>query len=173
MRLLIFISLVLLPICSLFSQSVQPFQIYLGVGPANVGVEPAFNITRHITLGGRYEKALYFFGAKDYHEAGLGHLTSIGGFMQVYLQEGKKRWFVGAGIAKYKLHFYDGAHDKIGFYPRIGYEKRKFYFSLDYNIVGHVDHSSAPPSWEIAGYPKNHYISLRFGIKLGGRYFDF
>lgn len=103
--------------------------------------------------------------------------------MKYYLNRGKPRVFVGAGLGFYYvpgIHIRssfdilsllagdmggDGitaAETKFGFYPRVGLEFERFVFSLDYNFI-----PSSPviePGYE--GSTKNSCFGLHIGVNL-------
>lgn len=109
-------------------------------------------------------------GYADGEVAGIGSYTLNGIY---YLSNNSFRPYVGAGLGLYSLAAVSvdnnaglgaAAENKIGFYPRIGFDFGHFNVNLDYNIIGNTTFEGNNLE------TKNSYLSVRIGgFFFGGK----
>lgn len=176
-------------ILSAHAQEFKKFKVGVGLGYAMAGgegakggvlfaIEPAYRITDAIQVGLRWETAALVRGFSEPipDEVSLD-IAAIGSFSlngQYYFSNGSFRPFVGAGIGLYSLAAvkYDdtdadnfeiaASQNKVGFYPRVGFDAGHFSMSLDYNLI------PATKAEEAGGDFKNSYLGIRIGAFFGG-----
>lgn len=182
----ILLSVLLAASVTLSAQDFRKFKVGLNLGyarPSGEGakggvlftLEPALNLSNHISIGLRIEGAVVASGVGDDLNAdletkGLKSYTLNG---QYYFSSEKVRPFVGVGLGLYslasttfqvdgdsQLEFGVSAENKFGFYPRIGFDAGHFTMSADYNLI---------PATEIGDLElKNSYLGIRIGLFIGG-----
>jgi opacity protein-like surface antigen len=170
---------------SVYAQDYKKFRVGVGLGyalasgeGAKGGIlitgEPGYRISDQILVGLRIEAAVIGRGSVDANNsnvdidvAALGSYAATG---QYYFSNNNFRPFVGAGVGIYSLAAVSidansgggtqqdiaAAANKIGFFPRVGFDLNHFTLSLDYNIIGETDNI------------KNSYIGIRLGGFFGG-----
>jgi outer membrane protein W len=134
-------------------------------------LEPGYRVTDQILANLRIEGAVIARGSATETEisldiAALGSYTLNG---QYYFNNNNFRPYVGVGFGMFSLAAASvdvsagggsqevvASANKIGFYPRVGFDAGHFTVNLDYNIVP-----------ETAGI-KNSYLGIRIGGFFGG-----
>ena len=165
------------------AQEYKAFRVGLGLGYANASgkgakggvlwtLEPGYRVNDQILANLRIEGAVIARGSATETEASLD-VAALGSYTlngQYYFNNNNFRPFVGVGFGMYSLAAASmdvnsgggvnqqvvAAANKIGFYPRVGFDAGHFTLNLDYNIVP-----------ETAGI-KNSYLGIRLGGFIGG-----
>lgn len=164
------------------AQEYKPFRVGLGLGYANASgkgakggilwtLEPGYRVNDQILANLRIEGAVIARGSATETEASLD-VAALGSYTlngQYYFNNNNFRPFVGVGFGMYSLAAASmdvnsgggvnqqvAAANKIGFYPRVGFDAGHFTLNLDYNIV--------PNTGDI----KNSYLGIRLGGFIGG-----
>jgi outer membrane protein W len=174
--------LIVLTAATAVAQEYKAFRVGVGLGYANASgkgakggvlwaLEPGYRVTDQILANLRIEGAVIARGSATETEisldiAALGSYTLNG---QYYFNNNNFRPYVGVGFGMFSLAAASvdvsagggsqevvAAANKIGFYPRIGFDAGHFTVNLDYNIVP-----------ETAGI-KNSYLGIRIGGFFGG-----
>lgn len=165
------------------AQEYNQFRVGLGLGYASATgkgakggalfyLEPGYRVSDQILVNLRAEWAVIGRGyveesSASVDVAALGSYTLNG---QYYFNNNNFRPFVGVGFGSFSLGAVSvsasagggsssnvvAAANKIGFYPRVGFDAGHFTMSIDYNIVP-----------ETEGI-KNSYIGVRLGGFFGG-----
>ncbi len=166
------------------AQEYKSFRVGTGLGYAMASgkgakggvlfyLEPGYRVNDQILANLRMEGAVVGRGyvnestsTASVSVAALGSYTLNG---QYYFNNNNFRPFAGLGFGLYSLAAASvtagttggsstavAAANKIGFYPRVGFDAGHFTLSLDYNLVP-----------ETSGI-KNSYIGIRFGGFFGG-----
>lgn len=164
------------------AQEYKAFRVGLGLGYANASgkgakggvlwaLEPGYRVNDQILANLRIEGAVIGRGYADETTASID-VAALGSYTlngQYYFNNNKFRPFAGVGFGMYSLAAVSmtagtnggstqavAAANKIGFYPRLGFDAGHFTLNLDYNIVP-----------ETAGI-KNSYLGIRLGGFIGG-----
>ena len=168
------------------AQEFKPVKVGLGLGyaaPADGGggiavyLEPGYRISDQILVGLRIESAVMAkaVGNQEASAKAVGSYSLTG---QYYFNNNDFRPFVGLGVGYFALAAVEvtgstgsaTAGNKIGFFPRVGFDFGHFNFIFDYNIVG------ATKEVEVSGTTvdlgsdeiKNSYMSIKLGVSIGG-----
>lgn len=135
-------------------------------------IEPGFSITDQVLVNLRFEGAMLVRGTEkssaleiDYAVIGSSTLN-----VQYFFSLETLRPFVGAGFGIYYFPATEfdylgltektSTENKIGFYPRAGFDVGHFTICVDYNIIS--------PSKVADSEFKNNYVGIRIGFHLGG-----
>ncbi|HEX8040612.1 MAG TPA: outer membrane beta-barrel protein [Chryseosolibacter sp.] len=164
------------------AQEYKAFRVGIGLGYANASgkgakggvlwsLEPGYRVNDQILANLRIEGAVIGRGYADETSASVD-VAALGSYTlngQYYFNNNSFRPFVGVGFGMYSLAAVSmtagtsggssqavAAANKIGFYPRVGFDAGHFTLNLDYNIVP-----------ETAGI-KNSYLGIRIGGFFGG-----
>jgi outer membrane protein W len=164
------------------AQEYKAFRVGLGLGYANASgkgakggvlwtLEPGYRVNDQILANLRIEGAVIGRGYADETSASVD-VAALGSYTlngQYYFNNNSLRPFVGVGFGMYSLAAVSvtasqsggsagavAAANKIGFYPRVGFDAGHFTLNLDYNIVP-----------ETNGI-KNSYLGIRIGGFFGG-----
>lgn len=164
------------------AQEYKAFRVGLGLGYANASgkgakggvlwtLEPGYRVNDQILANLRIEGAVIGRGYADETSASID-VAALGSYTingQYYFNNNSLRPFVGVGLGMYSLAAVSvsanqtggsseavAAANKIGFYPRVGFDAGHFTLNLDYNIVP-----------ETSGI-KNSYLGIRIGGFFGG-----
>lgn len=182
-RILTVLLLVVLTAGASIAQEYKPFRVGLGLGYANASgkgakggllwtLEPGYRVNDQILANLRIEGAVIARGSATETEASLD-VAALGSYTvngQYYFNNNNFRPFVGVGLGMYSLAAASvdvnvggsanqevvAAANKIGFYPRVGFDAGHFTLNIDYNIVP-----------ETSGI-KNSYLGIRVGGFIGG-----
>jgi hypothetical protein len=147
-------------------------------------MEPGYRINDAIIVNLRMEFAAMARGIEGADDGDFD-VTTSGSYTlnaQYYLKPDGFRPFVGAGFGTYACKGAKVSGDggsisasdanKIGFYPRIGFDAGHFQLSLDYNIVGATKDEV---TFDFDGVEitekteqKNSYFGIRLGVTIGG-----
>lgn len=129
--------------------------------------EPRFNVKDNISIGLRYDIAIFGTDIED-ESADLGATASFALMGDYYFKSTtNKRAFAGVGIGSFaggtfKVDLPDGTSQEtdggssLGIIPRVGYELGLLRLQLEYNYTFKEE------------VPK--YLALKFGLNIGGRY---
>lgn len=181
-RILTVAMLVLLTAAGSMAQEYKAFRVGIGLGYANASgkgakggvlwaLEPGYRVNDQILANLRIEGAVIGRGYADETSASVD-VAALGSYTlngQYYFNNNNFRPFVGVGFGMFSLAAVSvsastgggsteavAAANKIGFYPRVGFDAGHFTLNLDYNIVP-----------ETAGI-KNSYLGIRLGGFIGG-----
>ncbi len=122
-------------------------------------------------------------GVQGSEESASGEIAGVGSFAlsgQYYLSSGGFRPLVGLGVGLYSLASVGmstdmngngdaavAAGNKIGFFPRIGFDAGHFNMALEYNFIPATTGMTASGN-EVT--VKNSYLGIKIGASiLGGR----
>jgi hypothetical protein len=174
--------LVIVTAAGAIAQEYKAFRVGLGLGYAMASgkgakggalfyLEPGYRVNDQILANLRIEGAVVGRGFADENSAEI-EVAALASYTlngQYYFNNNNFRPFVGAGFGMFSLASASvsassgggssesvAAANKIGFYPRIGFDAGHFTLALDYNLVP-----------ETNGI-KNSYIGIRFGGFFGG-----
>lgn len=179
------------------AQQLKKFRVGLGGGyalPSGDGakggilffLEPGYRVNDNILVNLRMEFAAMARGFEgssgdaDFEVSTSGSYTLNG---QYYLSSNSFRPFVGVGFGTYackgaSASVSDGSSsvtvsgsdaNKIGFYPRVGFDAGHFQMSIDYNFIGATKESFDIGSGQkLEIEQKNSYIGIRLGVTIGG-----
>lgn len=164
------------------AQEFKAFRVGTGLGYAMASgkgakggvlwaLEPGYRINDQILANFRIEGAVIGRGYADETSASID-VAALGSYSlngQYYFNNNSFRPFVGVGVGMFSLAAVSvtagtgggssqavAASNKIGFYPRLGFDAGHFTLNLDYNLVPETDGI------------KNSYIGIRFGGFFGG-----
>lgn len=164
------------------AQEYKAFRVGIGLGYANASgkgakggvlwaLEPGYRVNDQILANLRIEGAVIGRGYADETSASVD-VAALGSYTlngQYYFNNNNFRPFVGVGFGMYSLAAVSvtagttggsteavAAANKIGFYPRVGFDAGHFTLNLDYNLVP-----------ETNGI-KNSYLGIRLGGFIGG-----
>jgi hypothetical protein len=163
------------------AQEFKKFKVGLGAGYAAASgkgaeggvvgtLEPAYRISDIIQVGLRWEGAAIVRGTSMdlgiYPEIAVIESWTLNG--QYYFSNKSFRPFVGAGFGLFSLAAVKiddipevaAAENRVGFYPRVGFDAGHFTLSLDYNLI--------PATKVDGGEFKNSYVGFRIGGFFGG-----
>ena len=179
------------------AQEFKPFKIGIGAGyamPSGEGagggvllyLEPMYRLSDEIAIGLRLESAAVLkanispdgtYG--DMSVAGIGSYTLSG---QYYFSNGGFRPLAGLGLGLYSVTTLAGdsngnvsndvtKENKIGFYPRVGFDAGHFNLLLEYNLLPASEIASTDMNGKASTMTvKNSYIGIKLGASiLGGR----
>jgi outer membrane protein W len=174
--------LIVLTAATAVAQEYKAFRVGIGLGYANASgkgakggvlwaLEPGYRVNDQILANLRIEGAVIGRGYVDETSASVD-VAALGSYTlngQYYFNNNNFRPFVGVGFGMFSLAAVSvsagtgggsssavAAANKIGFYPRVGFDAGHFTVNLDYNIVP-----------ETAGI-KNSYLGIRIGGFFGG-----
>lgn len=175
--------LVALTAAGAVAQEYKAFRVGVGLGYANASgkgakggllwaLEPGYRVNDQILANLRIEGAIVARGSATETEASLD-VAALGSYTlngQYYFNNNNLRPFVGVGLGMYSLAAASmevnsggtvsqqvvASANKIGFYPRVGFDAGHFTLCLDYNIVPETDGI------------KNSYLGIRIGGFFGG-----
>jgi hypothetical protein len=175
------------------AQEFKPFKVGLGVGyamPAGEGsgggvllyLEPMYRLSDEFAVGLRMESALVAKASFDPNTGEMGDMkiSGLGSYTlsgQYYFSNGGFRPFVGAGTGLYRIASVtvtdggsnpDGAlavSNKLGFYPRFGFDAGHFNMQLEYNLIGTT--SAGTYNGEEVKI-KNSYLGIKTGFSISG-----
>ena len=174
--------LVVLTAAAAVAQEYKAFRVGLGLGYANASgkgakggvlwtLEPGYRVNDQILANLRIEGAVIGRGYADETSASVD-VAALGSYTlngQYYFNNNNLRPFVGVGVGLYSLAAVSvtagtgggsseavAAANKVGFYPRVGFDAGHFTLNLDYNLVP-----------ETNGI-KNSYLGIRIGGFIGG-----
>ena len=181
-RILTVLLLIVVTAAGSIAQEYKAFRVGVGLGYANASgkgakggvlwaLEPGYRINDQILANLRIEGAVIGRGYADETSASID-VAALGSYSlngQYYFNNNNFRPFVGAGFGIYSLAAVSvtagtnggsseavAAANKIGFYPRVGFDAGHFTLNLDYNLVP-----------ETNGI-KNSYLGIRIGGFIGG-----
>jgi len=177
------LGLVALLSTSAIAQEFKPFRVGLGFGLVTpqqslpgylLYVEPTYKFPRY-SIGFRLETV----GRPDADIGILGSYTING---QYYFREGPTGFFGGLGFGVYTVNSAllgsctcedELKSTVMGFYPRIGYQRKRMTITIDFNIVQSAKqkgHSDVPSMSPVPTYYQatTSYIALKLGWYIGG-----
>ena len=174
--------LIVLTTAAAVAQEYKAFRVGIGLGYANASgkgakggvlwaLEPGYRVNDQILANLRIEGAVIGRGYADETSASVD-VAALGSYSlngQYYFNNNNFRPYVGAGFGLFSLASASvsagttggsstvvAAANKIGFYPRVGFDVGHFTLNIDYNIVP-----------ETEGI-KNSYLGIRIGGFFGG-----
>ncbi|MGC1241062.1 MAG: hypothetical protein WA874_05725 [Chryseosolibacter sp.] len=174
--------LILVTAAGSFAQEFKAFRVGTGLGYAMASgkgakggvlwaLEPGYRVNDQILANFRIEGAVIGRGYADETSASVD-VAALGSYSlngQYYFNNNNFRPFAGLGVGLFSLAAVSvdasagggsteavAAANKVGFYPRLGFDAGHFTLNLDWNIVP-----------ETNGI-KNSYIGIRFGGFFGG-----
>jgi len=178
MRTLFFIIYLSIASISAYAQEYRKIRVGVGFSPLNnshtipiLYTEPSYRFTDSWAIGLRLEVAGILSG-------GIG-TSSRGLSGQYYLSNSKVRPFVGLGIGRYNFIDYRSYSEnqpffeknKIGFYPRLGFDYGHLTINIEYNMMTPVKVTTVdltmiePPS---ISYTNGNYFAIKIGLSIGG-----
>lgn len=165
------------------AQEYKAFRVGVGLGYANASgkgakggvlwtLEPGYRVNDQILANLRIEGAVIARGSATETSASLD-VAALGSYTlngQYYFNNNNFRPYVGVGLGMYSLAAASmdvnvngttqqqvvASANKIGFYPRVGFDAGHFTLNIDYNIVPETDGI------------KNSYLGIRLGGFFGG-----
>jgi outer membrane protein X len=169
---------------STFSQQFKKFKVGVGLGytsvtsdvPPLLYLEPAYRINDTWAIGLRLESG----GFNSNSDNDL-ITNSFGLNGQYYFSSNKFRPFAGLGFSFYSPEPFIGVSfcdcsityekNKLGFYPRLGFDYGHLSFNMEYNIAGSSKITTTSMFTHIptvTGYVDNNYFSTKVGVLIGG-----
>ena len=118
-----------------------------------ITLEPAFNVDEKLSIGMRLELAAFGSGNIDNIDGGISY--TLNG--QYYLSDDHGfRPFMGVGFGIYN---FDTHEDKIGVYPRLGFDAGHFNMAVEYNFI---------EAYNKGNGSNDSYFGIRIGVFFGG-----
>jgi hypothetical protein len=189
--------IVVLAAVAAHAQDYKKFRVGLGLGHARPGgdgakagllffLEPGYRINDAMLVNLRMEFAAMARGIAGADGSADFDVTTSGSYtlnFQYFFMSETFRPFAGLGFGTYSCKgasasVSSGQSDvtigvadanKIGFYPRVGFDAGHFQLSIDYNIIGATKESFDLGSGQTIDLEqKNSYLGLRLGLTIGG-----
>ena len=177
--------LIFIIVCAFISipsqaQLYKPFKISVTLGSIRenkdggptYALEPSFRINDKYAIGLKLEGSVTMVKDSPIKLRGSKSINA-----QYYFSTGAMRPFAGIGAGMYNVSDLTGCYDqcqyeddKIGFYPRVGFDYKHLTIVADYNLMSPVKLTTQGDllSGPSVNFVNGNYLSLRLGITIGG-----